>query len=227
MTSSRTDRYHNARGGASSLSTCHLAVPTNSPRQPRVAGVWRGLAQVGECGKDMHPAEIAQMPIEMNRSRTTVCLLAVVALALALVGCGAAGSPLPSVQSLRQEVRPPPTPAQSAQNLEPMLEAAGFIKLAADTPEREQRLASMEPLKLNYFVGKTGKLHYWFADPEVCHCLFHGDDQAYQRYEQMKAENRIGITPQRARTYQDEELNMQMEQFNPYGMGTNSTGVLF
>jgi hypothetical protein len=157
---------------------------------------------------------------------------AFVALALALVGCGTAASPLPSVQSLREEVRPPPTPAQTAQNLEPMLEAAGFVKLPADTPERQQQLASLEPFKLDYYVGKTGKLHYWMADPEVCHCLFHGDDQAYQRYEQMKAEGQFAAKEspyarESAETYQREQMDLQLEEFNPYGFATTGPGIVF
>jgi hypothetical protein len=167
--------------------------------------------------------------IHMRKNRIAI---ATTLLGLALAGCGTAESPLPSVQSLREEVRPPPAPAATAQNIEPMLEAAGFVKLPADTPERQQKLASLEPLKLNYYVGKTGKLHYWFADPGTCHCLFHGDDQAYQRYEQMKAQNRFDVaaSPQHrdsAETYQREQMDLQLEEFNPYGFSTTGPGIVF
>ena len=34
-------------------------------------------------------------------------------------------------------------------------------------------------------------MHYWFADPVVCHCLFVGNEKAYQRYQQIKLRERM------------------------------------
>ena len=41
-----------------------------------------------------------------------------------------------------------------------MLSAAGFRMLPADTPQRQQQLSSLLPMQVNYYVGKTGNLHY-------------------------------------------------------------------
>jgi hypothetical protein len=163
--------------------------------------------------------------------------IAATLLAVALAGCGSIQPPVslppvPDVQALREEVRPPPTPTATAQNVEPMLEAAGFVKLPADTPERQQKLASLERLKLNYYVGPTGKLHYWFADPDYCHCLFHGDAQAWERYEQMKSENRLAaeespLHRDSAQTYQREQMDLELEEFNPYGFSNTGPGIVF
>ena len=51
-----------------------------------------------------------------------------------------------------------------------MLSAAGFRMLPADTPERQQQLASLVPLDVNYYVGKTGTLLDYMADPDYCKC---------------------------------------------------------
>ncbi len=81
---------------------------------------------------------------------------------------------------------PPPTPEQQAEQLEPMLAAAGFRMLPADTPERQQQLASLLPMQVLYYVGKTGKLHYYMADPSYCKCMYIGSEENYQQYEKMK-----------------------------------------
>src|SRR5690349_920589 len=43
------------------------------------------------------------------------------------------------------------TPLQRARRLEPLLSAAGFHMAPADTPQRQQELASHTPLKMRYY----------------------------------------------------------------------------
>jgi hypothetical protein len=74
------------------------------------------------------------------------------------------------------------TPQQQAQDVEPMLQAAGFSELPATTPDQEVRLKTLPPLKLGYYDDEKGVRHYWLADPDVCKCIFHGDEAAYQRF---------------------------------------------
>lgn len=119
---------------------------------------------------------------------------------------------------------PPPTPIQKADNLEPMLSAAGFHVLPADTAEKQQQLESLLPLKVQYYVGKSGALHYWMADPYNCRCMYIGSEQAYQKYEQIKLnehweQEESRVAEESVAAQQEEEMNMQMEMFNPYGMG--------
>ncbi|MGA8644552.1 MAG: hypothetical protein WB650_21810, partial [Candidatus Binatus sp.] len=91
-----------------------------------------------------------------TRPITSILFCALIAaISAALAGCG-------SIQP------PPPTPEQQAEQLEPMLAAAGFRMLPADTPERQQQLESLLPLQVLYYVGKTGTLHYYMADPSYC-----------------------------------------------------------
>ena len=44
------------------------------------------------------------------------------------------------------------TPRQHAHRFEPMLSAAGFRMAPADTPQRQQELASHMPLKMRYYL---------------------------------------------------------------------------
>src|SRR5271156_1328371 len=88
-------------------------------------------------------------------------------MALAVAGC----SDIKKINDMGK-----PTPEQVAAQMEPMLTAAGFVMLPADTPQREQQIANLPPLQVSYYVGKTGKLHYWMADPNYCKCMYLGSE---------------------------------------------------
>ncbi len=151
-------------------------------------------------------------------------------IAAAVIGAGACATSIPQ---MREKIRPTPSPQSIAQGLDSMLSDAGFVMLPADTDEKRAQLQSLVPLKVSYYVGKTGKLHYWMADPYSCHCLFHGTDQAYQRYENMKLqadtarESSLSSSRMNLAGYQQEQMDLQMEQFNPYGLGTVGPGMVF
>jgi hypothetical protein len=112
-----------------------------------------------------------------------------------------------------------PTPQQRAEKLETMLAAAGFKMLAADTPQKQNQLQSLPPLKLSYYVDqKSGKILYWMADPEFCHCLYHGSEQAYQNYQRLKLSERFA--QQQQEVAEDSLAAAQMEQMDmayPFG----------
>ena len=61
------------------------------------------------------------------------------------------------------------------------LSAAGFIVKPANTPEREAMLKKLPP---NKFIQRTSgdSVHYVYADPIVCGCLYVGSQQAYNQY---------------------------------------------
>ena len=85
------------------------------------------------------------MPQRLTTAIVLIFLTA--AFSAALLGCGSIKSP------------PSPTPEQQAEQIEPMLSAAGFRMLPADTPERQQQLSSLVPMQVDYYLGKTGTLH--------------------------------------------------------------------
>jgi hypothetical protein len=141
----------------------------------------------------------------------------IVAIALLVGGCSDVSSELSELNDVGK-----PTPEQKAAQIEPMLAAAGFVMLPADTPKRQQQITNLPPLQISYYVGKTGKLHYWMADPNYCKCLYLGSEQAYQRYEQMRLQEKWEQKEdETARTSleaaQEEQMDAQIEEFNPYG----------
>ncbi len=153
--------------------------------------------------------------MHLRRLIPIAALLFTAAFASALSGCGSIDNSLNP---------PPPTPEQQAEQLEPMLSAAGFTMLPADTAERQTKLSSLLPLQVQYYIGKTGKLHYWMADPYYCKCMYIGSEQAYQQYEKLKlnqqfVEQEGEISRENLEARQMEEMDMQEEMFTPYGMG--------
>jgi len=139
-----------------------------------------------------------------------ICLVA--AFSAALIGCGSIAPP------------PEPTPEQQAGQLEPMLAAAGFRMLPADTPQRQQQLQTLVPFDVNYYVGKTGNLHYYMADPSFCKCMYIGNEENYQQFEKLKLNQQFQsqqgeISRENLEAQQMEVMDEQEEMFNPYGMG--------
>jgi hypothetical protein len=141
-----------------------------------------------------------------NRALALLCGC-VMALSLALSGCAAVGLTM--------------TPQQRAQKIEPMLSAAGFRMLAANTPEKEQHLANLPPFKLHYYTNTEGKMRYWFADPAYCHCVYLGNEAAYQKYQNLHLQQQLAEQQQRAaqENYAASQ-QMQMDMLNPFGFGS-------
>ena len=75
------------------------------------------------------------------------------------------------------------TPQQRAEDRENLLSAAGFSVHPANTPAR---IRSLRSLPANKVVQQTagGTVHYVYADPLVCACLYVGDQAAFARYRQ-------------------------------------------
>jgi hypothetical protein len=73
------------------------------------------------------------------------------------------------------------TTKEMVSHKEDSLTAAGFTARPANTP---QRVAMLKRLPADRFVQKpTGNtVHYVYADPVVCGCLYVGTEQAYAQY---------------------------------------------
>src|SRR5258708_28298762 len=94
----------------------------------------------------------------------------------------------------------------------------------ADTPDRQKHLESLLPMQVVYYVGKTGTLHYYMADPFSCKCMYIGSEQNYQQYEKMKLNQEFQakegeVSRENLEAQQMEDMDLQAEMFNPYGMG--------
>lgn len=114
----------------------------------------------------------------------------------------------------------PKTPQQKAQDIEPMLQAAGFQPLTATTADQKSRLKALPALKLDYYVDKNGAANYWLADPDFCGCLFHGNEADYQRYENIKLQNEVAERDRQAVEAQQQQMMMGPPGFGPgFGFG--------
>ncbi len=128
---------------------------------------------------------------------------------LLLGGC-ATSNPLSSNPLIG--VSPTETPQEVAQEIEPMLETAGFESLPASTPEQKSRLETLPAMKLGYYVDQHGVTNYWLADPAYCGCLFHGDQAAYDRFELLKKDNQTAKNDRQAL-----EARRYQQAFGPWG----------
>jgi hypothetical protein len=107
------------------------------------------------------------------------------------------------------------TPAQKAQRIDPVLSASGFRMVPADSPKKQQVLASTPPLTMRYYVTKKGKPRYFFADPYECNCLYEGDEKAYQRYQYLRLQQKL-VKEQEQAAELNQDAAMQMNMYDPF-----------
>ena len=129
-----------------------------------------------------------------NPLRSRLCLTVVVSVML-LTGCAALE---------KQETR----------STEQLLSAAGFDIKPADTPEKLANLQAMKQRKVVRRETKDGRLQFLYADAAVCRCVYVGDEQAYQRYQDLAVRQQIAIADQEA------ELDASMDTPWAYDWGT-------
>ncbi|MBS0580073.1 MAG: hypothetical protein JSR36_12530 [Proteobacteria bacterium] len=86
---------------------------------------------------------------------------------------------------------------------EDKLAAAGFVKRIANTPERQSMLRRL-PIG-QFVIRQSGStLHYVYADPLVCGCLYLGTEQAFQQYLQNQRSANLASEEQLvAQMYED------------------------
>jgi len=77
-----------------------------------------------------------------------------------------------------------------ATDTEQLLAAAGFKMKLADTPERLAHLKTLTQLKVVPH-DRNGKMYYVYADAADCQCLYAGNQEAYQRYENLAVKQNI------------------------------------
>ena len=70
------------------------------------------------------------------------------------------------------------------------LSAAGFKVRVADTPERQAMLARLPAHKV-LMRNHDGTVHYVYADPQGCNCIYVGSEDAYQKYAAAKQAQHI------------------------------------
>jgi hypothetical protein len=103
-----------------------------------------------------------QQTSKLNRAMTRLGpVVAISAIAVLIAGCE--------------------TTKEMVTHKEDSLTAAGFTARPANTP---QRVAMLKRLPADRFVQKPSgdTVHYVYADPVVCGCLYVGTEQAYAQY---------------------------------------------
>ena len=99
------------------------------------------------------------------------------------------------------------TNRESVSRNEDHLAAAGFLVRPANTPERQQMLNHLPPHR---FVQRIhgDSVHYVYADPLVCNCLYVGSQQAYNQYKRDRQQRQLADEQlMTAQTYQDASWN--------------------
>jgi hypothetical protein len=86
------------------------------------------------------------------------------------------------------------------------LAAAGFVVRIANTAERQAMLNRLPP---NQFVQRVNGnvIHYVYADPIACGCLYIGSQQAYDRFRQNQRLDFVGEQKMAAQMYYDAAWN--------------------
>ena len=73
---------------------------------------------------------------------------------------------------------------------EQLLTAAGFKMKLADTPAKLAHLNTLTQQKVVPHE-RDGKMYYVYADAEYCKCLYAGNQENYQRYENLSVKQNI------------------------------------
>jgi hypothetical protein len=103
-----------------------------------------------------------------------------------------------------------------AQN-EDNLAAAGFLVRPANTPERQAMLNKLPPHRFVKRV-RDDTVHYVYADPLVCDCLYVGNQQAYSRYQRYLQQKQLADEQETtAQMYADPVWNWGA--WGPWGPG--------
>jgi hypothetical protein len=105
------------------------------------------------------------------------------------------------------------------------LSAAGFVVRPANTPERQDML---HRLPAHQFVQRINgnTVHYVYADPLVCGCLYVGTQQAYNQYKLHQQQQHLADEQQMtAQTYADPAWNWGA--WGPWGPGAGPYGFVY
>lgn len=99
---------------------------------------------------------------------------------------------------------------RKAQKTEALLNVSGFKALPADTPAKQKVIQGLQPLTFTQ-LAHHGKIHWWFADPYLCKCVYVGDELAYLRYKQAKKERKQDKVEEANLIDQENMVDMPMD----------------
>ena len=76
------------------------------------------------------------------------------------------------------------------QTAEQLLSASGFKQIYPKTPAQQARLKNM-PQKQVFLISKGPKAYYVYADATGCGCLYAGNQQNYQNFQNLLTQSQI------------------------------------
>jgi hypothetical protein len=97
------------------------------------------------------------------------------------------------------------------QTAEQLLSAAGFKQIYPTTQAQKDRLKNM-PQKQIFLISKGPKVYYVYADASGCGCLYAGNQQKYQNFQNLLTQSQIA-----AEQYQ--AAQMAAWDWNAWGPG--------
>ena len=104
---------------------------------------------------------------------------------------------------------------QNAMDTERLLAASGFQMRLADTPDKLEHLKTLTQRKLVPHQHE-GKLYYVYADATSCQCIYIGNEQAYQRYQNLALQKEIA-EEQRMAAEMNANASMNWGLWGPWG----------
>jgi len=104
---------------------------------------------------------------------------------------------------------------QNAMDTERLLAASGFQMRLADTPEKLAHLQTLSQRKLVPHPH-DGKVYYVYADAGYCQCVYIGNENAYQRYQQIAMQKEIA-DEQRMAAEMNANASMNWGLWGPWG----------
>ena len=107
--------------------------------------------------------------------------------------------------------------AHQTAETEQILSAAGFQVQPADTPEKLAHLQTLTPRKVVQDV-RDGQPQYVYADPETCKCLYVGDEQRYQKFQELSLQKKIA-DEQLSAAQANQDASMNWGLWDPWGWG--------
>jgi uncharacterized membrane protein YgcG len=69
---------------------------------------------------------------------------------------------------------------------EAMLTDAGFERIDIENSAQQELVANLPAHEIRHYVAAGGAV-YWYYDPDLCRCVWVGDDGAYQRFDDARA----------------------------------------
>ncbi len=105
--------------------------------------------------------------------------------------------------------------SEEAEQIDPMLAAAGFQMRPADSAEKLEQLKTLPPLKV--VPHQEGdKTYFLVADPYACNCLYVGTAANYERYERISLRQEAAQDRLEA-AEMNEDAAMQWGMWGPWG----------